>query len=133
MKTSSIKTVLFWVFTGFLCFELVYGALWDFNVLNKGYVYGVLRHLGYPLYLGDILGVSKLIAMVIILAPGFQLAKEWAYSGVAILFLGGFVSHVYSGDALNTSIWSLSFGIITIISWIIRPATRRVPAPVLSL
>lgn len=133
MKTSSIKTIVFWTITGFLCFELAYGALWDFNVLNKGYVYGVLRHLGYPLYLGGILGVSKLLAMVVILAPGLKLAKEWAYAGVVILFLGGFVSHVCAGDALSASVWSLAFGVIAIVSRILQPANRSISAPVFSI
>jgi uncharacterized membrane protein YphA (DoxX/SURF4 family) len=125
MKNQKLKTVFFWIFTALLSFELVYGALWDFNVLNKGYVYDILRHLGYPLYLAVILGVMKLVAAVVILLPGFPLQKEWTYTGVVILFAGAFASHQFAGDSIGKSGFALGFAIIGILSWILRPAGRR--------
>ncbi|GAB4039664.1 DoxX family protein [Spirosoma jeollabukense] len=115
----------YWIVTVLISFELIYGALWDFNLLNKGYVDGVLGHLGYPLYLGPILGACKLIAVVVVLLPGFRLLKEWAYAGLAILFSGAFVSHVVVGDNLGQFVWPLLFGLLVIGSWALRPANRR--------
>ena len=123
---SRAKRIAYWVITALIGFELIYGALWDFNVLNKGYIYGILDHLGYPLYLGAMLGVCKLLAVVVILLPGLLLLKEWAYAGLTILFAGAFVSHVIVGDNLGQSIWSLLFGILVIGSWALRPANRRI-------
>ena len=120
------KRVAFWIVTALISFELVYGALWDFNLLNKGYIYGILEHLGYPLYLGAMLGVCKLAAVVVILLPGFLMLKEWAYAGLTILFTGAFVSHVVVGDNLGQSVWSLMFGILVVGSWALRPANRRI-------
>lgn len=125
MKKQAIKNIFFWIVTGLLSFELVYGALWDFNILNKGYVYDILRHLGYPLYLAKILGAGKLIAAFVISIPGFGLLKEWAYTGVVILFLGGFTSHLFVGDPIEKSVWSLAFAIFGILSWILRPQSKR--------
>lgn len=122
------KRIAYWVVTALISFELIYGALWDFNVLNKGYIHGILDHLGYPLYLGPILGACKLIAVALILVPGCLLLKEWAYAGLTILFTGAFVSHVVVGDTLGQSIWSLLFGILVIGSWTLRPANRRIAA-----
>lgn len=123
---SRAKRIAYWVITAFITFELVYGALWDFNVLNQGYAYKVLGHLGYPVYLAAILGICKLIAATFILLPGFWLLKEWAYTGLVILFMGAFVSHLLVGDSPAQYIWAFLFGLLVIGSWVLRPANRRI-------
>jgi hypothetical protein len=123
---KKLKLILFWLITGFLCFELVYGALWDLNVLNKNYVSGILRHLGYPMYLGTILGAAKLIAAAILLPNGLKLAKEWAYTGTFVLFFCGFVSHLFSGDSFAQFVFALIFAIMTILSYLLRPQNRKI-------
>ncbi len=120
------KQIAYWVVTALIGFELIYGALWDFNLLNQGYIYGILTHLGYPLYLGSILGICKLVAAAIIFVPRLLLLKEWAYAGLSILFAGAFVSHTVVGDNVGQSIWSLLFGLLVIGSWALRPASRRI-------
>lgn len=125
MNWKKIKIIFFWIVTGLLCFELVYGALWDFNILNKGYVYDILQHLGYPLYLAIILGVAKLVAAIVILLPGFPLQKEWTYTGVVILFAGGFASHEFAGDSIGQSGFALAFAVLGILSWVLRPESRQ--------
>lgn len=124
-KVSKIRLVFYWLVTALICFELVYGALWDFNILNKGYIYGVLEHLGYPKYLGAILGVCKLAAAVIFVLPRLLLLKEWAYTGIVILFGAAFVSHIIMGDPVGVFIWSLLFCLLTITSYVLRPPSRR--------
>lgn len=113
---SKYRIMGYWLVTALLVFELFYGALWDFNLLNKGYVYQFLNHLGYPLYLANILASSKIAAAFVILLPGFRLQKEWAYAGAVILFMGGFMSHVAVGDGPGQFIWSLLFGIMALVS-----------------
>ena len=117
---SRARVIGYWAVTGFIVFELVYGALWDFNVLNQGYVYTVLRHLGYPLYLAGVLGACKLAAAAVIVTPGLGLLKEWAYAGVVILFAGAFVSHLAVGDGPGQFIWSFLFAVLTGLSWRLR-------------
>ena len=117
---SRARIIGYWAVTALIAFELVYGALWDFNVLNQGYVYTVLKHLGYPLYLAGMLGACKLAAAVVILTPGLPRLKEWAYAGVVILFAGAWVSHLAVGDAPGQFIWSLLFAVLTGLSWRLR-------------
>ncbi len=117
---SKARIIGYWAVTGLIAFELVYGALWDFNVLNQGYVYTVLKHLGYPLYLAGVLGACKLAAAAVILLPGLPLLKEWAYAGIVILFAGAFVSHLAVGDAPGQYIWSLLFAVLALSSWRLR-------------
>lgn len=121
---SKGRLIAYWLITALIAFELVQGALWDFNLVNKGYVYGVLAHLGYPAYLGAILGICKLLAATVFLLPGMLRVKEWAYAGAVILFLGAFTSHTIVGDGLAVSIWSFLFGLLTAASWALRPPGR---------
>jgi cbb3-type cytochrome oxidase subunit 3 len=119
------RLIAYWLVTLFICFELIYGGLWDLNVLNKNYVYGVLEHLGYPLYLAALLGVCKFAAAIVFLSPGLLLLKEWAYAGIVILFSAAFLSHLIVGDGLWTFVWSLLFSLLTVLSWALRPGNRR--------
>lgn len=124
-KYSKAKKVAYWIITGLLCFELVNGAMWDFNVLNKGYVYQVLTHLQYPVYLSTILAVSKVIAFAIIIPNGLKLLKKWAYAGTFILFAGAFTSHMSAGDSFAQAGFSLAFAMLTIASYLLRPDNRK--------
>ena len=119
-KVSKGRIIAFWIMTGLLGFELLFGALWDFNLVQKRYAYNVLSHLGYPLYLASLLGTAKILAAIVILIPGFALGKEWAYSGVVILFSGALFSHISAGDGLDKYGMAGIFLIITIISWMLR-------------
>lgn len=119
-RGSKGRSVLFWVATGLLSFELLFGALWDINLVEKGYVYDVLQHLGYPSYLASLLGTCKIAAGVIILLPRFDLIKEWAYAGIVILFGGALFSHLSTGDGPDKYGMALIFLIITIVSWLAR-------------
>lgn len=123
-KPSRVRIIGFWLTTGLLSFELLFGALWDFNFMQKGEVYGVLRHLGYPQYLAPLLGTAKVLAAVSILIPGFALVKEWAYAGVVILFSGALFSHISAGDGPDKYAMAGAFLIITIISWLLRYKDR---------
>jgi hypothetical protein len=120
------KRIAYWIVTALISFELIHGALWDFNVLNQGYVHAILTHLGYPLYLGPILGTCKLIATGFILLPRWLLFTEWAYAGLTILFAGAFVSHLVVGDKVDQSIWPLLFGLLVIGSRALRSVNRRI-------
>jgi len=99
---------------------LLLGALWDFNLVQKGYIYSVLRHLGYPSYLAPLLGTGKIIAAISIIIPGFALVKEWAYAGVVILFSGAVFSHISTEDGPGKFGMAGIFLIVTIVSWLLR-------------
>lgn len=118
--------ITYWITTSLVIFELLYGATWDFNLLNKRYVGAVMEHLGYPIYLPFILGTSKIIAAVCIGFPKLTLIKEWAYTGVMIMFLGALCSHIIVGDGISTiAFLSVCIG-LTITSYCFRPNSRRV-------
>jgi hypothetical protein len=83
--------------------------------------------LGYPLYFLNIIGTWKILAVIVILLPGFKLAKEWAYAGLFFVMTGALISHLASGDhSIKALIGPIMQTIFIILSWYFRPADRRV-------
>ncbi|MGN6397291.1 MAG: DoxX family protein [Mucilaginibacter sp.] len=93
MKTTKI---LFWVFNGLLCAMMLFSAYSYFGTpeeMNKI----VVGHFQYPPYFMGLLSTAKILAIIVILIPGFPRLKEWAYAGFAfdLVFL------IYSMMALH--------------------------------
>ncbi len=123
-RKTKIRNIFYWITTVGIGWELVFGGLWDINVLNKGYASNVMTHLGYPAYFPFIFGIAKMLAAIAVLAPGFRRLKEWAYAGVVFVFTGAAFSHLLVGEtstALQVLVW-VSFPVA---SWALRPASRR--------
>jgi hypothetical protein len=51
--------------------------------------------------------------------------KEWAYAGLFFLLSGGVISHFASGDTFLQALPVFMFMCLTVISWYLRPADRR--------
>jgi hypothetical protein len=122
---SKTKIIFYWVCTVLLTFELLYGATWDFNWLNKSFVRGILGHLGYPPYMDAFLGMAKIPAAIVILIPGFPLLKEWAYAGTVFLFMGAVYSHIAAGDSAVPAIFPGIYVVLGLASWALRPESRK--------
>ncbi len=90
-----------------------------------------VTHLGYPEYLLTILGVWKLLGVVTILAPGFPRLKEWAYAGFFFVASGAFFSHVTMQDPIGEIFPSVLLGVLTIVSWYLRPESRKLTGPLI--
>jgi len=87
-------------------------------------VYGI-EYLGYPVYFLTILGVWKILGVIAILIPKFPLVKEWAYAGFFFIMTGALFSHFAVGDPVAEMWPSLLLLTLTIVSWRLRPASRR--------
>ena len=95
MNTKTTK-ILYWVFLIiFLAFS-VFDAIGGITKQQAGV--DVMQHLGYPVYLMQILGIAKLLGVVAILQPKFNALKEWAFGGFAFTFIGAFASRAFVGD-----------------------------------
>ncbi|REH01768.1 DoxX family protein [Flavobacterium aquicola] len=82
-------------------------------------------NLGYPLYLMSILGVWKILGVITILIPKFPLLKEWTYAGFFFAMSGAAISHIIIGDNPTTLIGPLLLLFLTIVSWYLRPVSRK--------
>jgi uncharacterized membrane protein YphA (DoxX/SURF4 family) len=118
-----IKPIAYWIATLMLVSETAVGAFWD--ILKVPSSRDVIIHLGYPEYMLLILGIWKLLAVIVLLIPRFPLFKEWAYAGIFFEFSGAIASHIAKGDGFSA--WSVAaiFVLIEIISWVLRPASRK--------
>jgi DoxX-like protein len=137
---QSIRAIAYWICTFVIAFEMTAGAIW--GLLRIEYVRVVFAHLGYPVYLGTILGIWKVPFAIVLFLPGLQRLKEWAYAGAVFNYTGAAASHFLVGYASMGSSVVLSggisgpgvlspvvFALITIASWALRPPARRLSAP----
>ena len=124
-KVSKARRVTYWIFTGYLAFESILSATWDFNWLNRGFAINMMHHLGYPAYFLTIKGISTLLAAPVFVLPGMLLLKEWAYFGTAMIYIGAIASHLAVGDGFSALAGPIVFLLITITSWALRPDSRR--------
>ncbi|HZY36050.1 MAG TPA: DoxX family protein [Mucilaginibacter sp.] len=120
------RLIAYWITTGIIALQVAAGAYFDltrFPVFSK-----LAAHLGYPVYLLTILGVLRVLALVALLAPRFPRLKEWAYAGLFFEYTLALVSHVTVGDGANAWISPLLFAGILMLSWYLRPISRKLQA-----
>jgi len=117
------KRIAYWIVTIFLAIGMTAGGIQQ--MLQVGGYNEIVSALGYPLYMLSILGAWKLLAVVAILLPRFPLVKEWAYAGFFFAMSGAFISHLLVGQAFVEAVPSLILLIVTVLSWYLRPADRK--------
>jgi uncharacterized membrane protein YphA (DoxX/SURF4 family) len=117
------RTGAYWLVTAIVAGECAVGGAMD--LFRMAPFYPMMIDLGYPAYLATIMGSAKIIAAVVLLAPGLARLKEWAYAGVMINMIGAIASHVAMRQSLTNVIAPAAFAGLAILSWAWRPPTRR--------
>jgi DoxX-like family len=118
-----LKSISYWVITIVVAFCIGSGGAAELAGV-PGTVDGLVR-LGYPAYFVTIIGFWKLLGAIAILAPGFPRLKEWAYAGIFFNMTGAAATSVFVGVAQWHLIVDLVLAALTIASWALRPASRR--------
>jgi DoxX-like family len=113
----------YWLATVSVAAELALGGVWD--VARIPYVRDLVTHLGYPSYFLVLLGSWKVLGAVALLAPRRPLLKEWAYAGAFFTYTGAIVSHLTTGYALHELPLLAVLTALTVLSWALRPPSRR--------
>ena len=77
--------------------------------------------LGYPVYFIQFISIAKLIGAIVILIPGLNRIKEWAYAGLFFDLAGAIYSGVASSGKfdpmmLTMGIWILP-GVLSYYFW----------------
>ncbi len=116
-------TIAFWLATLFVALNQLWAGVSD--VLHAQPLFGILLHLGYPPYFSTLLGIWKLLAAVVLVAPRRPLVKEWAYAGLFFDFSAAIVSHVAVGDGVVSFIGPIVSIVALFGSWYLRPQSRR--------
>jgi hypothetical protein len=122
-----LKTVTYWVTTIFV--TLILGISGAMSIAHAPPLMKYLRHLGYPEYFANILGVGKAIGLLVFLVPGMPRFKEWAYAGFSITILSACYSHFCSGDRLLALEPLLTFTAL-VASYFTRPDGRKIPGSI---
>jgi hypothetical protein len=113
----------YWLATVLVVAELGLGGTWDIARIPS--VLGPVTHLGYPSYFLVLLGTWKLLGAAALLVPRRALLKEWAYAGAFFTYTGAIVSHLTTGYALGEVPVLAVLTALTVLSWALRPPSRR--------
>lgn len=116
--------IAYWIFTLFLSIAMLAGGIQQ--TLQIGGYNEIVTALNYPLYMLSIIGVWKCLGVIAILVPGFPVLKEWAYAGFFFVLSGAAVSHFASGEPFTAALPALILLAVTIFSWYLRPASRKI-------
>ena len=126
-KNFKVTKVTYWISTLWLALGmLATGAVQLFRLKEGQGGADMITHLGYPVYFLTILGFAKISGALVVLIPKFPLLKEWAYAGFCFIMCGAIVSHVAIGDPVTELLPSLLLLVLALISWYLRPVSRKV-------
>jgi hypothetical protein len=118
------KLIWYWIITALLSLGIFSGGLAQALQLKET-IQG-FKPLGYPNYFISLIGIWKMLGIIAILIPGFKLLKEWAYAGIFFTMTGAVISHIASNDVKVQIIAPIVFAVFTVLSWYLRPASRKV-------
>ncbi|HJZ80724.1 MAG TPA: DoxX family protein [Pyrinomonadaceae bacterium] len=122
-----LRSIGYWVVTGMVAFFIGSGGLAELAHV-PGNIEGLVR-LGYPEYFATIIGFWKVLGAIAILVPGFPRLKEWAYAGIFFNMTGAAATGVFTHSAEWHVIVDLVLASLTVASWALRPASRRLDGP----
>lgn len=121
---SKRNKIIYWVATIWLCLGMISTGIVQLIPLEEEVE--KMNALGYPLYFLTLIGVWKLLGVIGVLLPGYPLLKEWAYAGFFFLMSGAVFSHAAVGDQASEYFGPTLLLVLTVISWYMRPAERKV-------
>jgi hypothetical protein len=120
---SKARKIAYWFFTLWLSLGMASTGI--VQLIKPAEEVEKITHLGYPVYFLTILGIWKLLGVLTVLAPKMPLVKEWAYAGFFFAMSGAAISHIALHDPVTEILPSLLLLTLTVISWYLRPESRR--------
>jgi branched-subunit amino acid transport protein len=85
--------------------------------LTKPEVAESFRHLGFPDFFRIELAFAKIIAFLALMIPQVPVKiKEWAYAGIAIVYVSASIAHYSIGDAVSMIITPIIFLALLMVS-----------------
>lgn len=123
-QSQKRKKIFYWIFTLWMSLGMASTAI--VQLLQNKDELANFTNLGYPSYLMIIIGVWKLLGVIVILIPKCLLLKEWAYAGFFFVMSGAVISHLIIGDTAGRTFPAVLLLALVIISWYLRPDTRKI-------
>ncbi|MFT3681552.1 MAG: DoxX family protein [Ferruginibacter sp.] len=97
--TPKTINIVYWITTILFAALMILSAIPNIMV-NEESVKFMHDMLGYPVYFIPFIGIAKLVGSIVILIPGLNKVKEWAYAGLFFDLAGA----VYSGIAVAKAV-----------------------------
>ncbi len=127
IRTRALADGRYWLATAAVAAELGLGGVWD--IARLPFVRDLVTHLGYPSYFLVLLGTWKVLGAIALLIPRRPLLKEWAYAGAFFTYTGAIASHLTTGYDLAEVGLLAVLAALTVVSWALRPPSRRTGHP----
>src|SRR5947209_3203327 len=119
------KTIPYWIATALFCLQMSFTA---YAQLRLPQVATAFAHLGFPAYFRVELSWTKLLGVVLILAPAPARLKEWAYAGFAINLASALIAHLSVGDGPEAWGWAAATGVLWGLSYFFWRRLQATPA-----
>jgi hypothetical protein len=117
---SKSTSLAYWISTALFAALMIFSAVGGLQPTRQAIE---LMHegLGYPVYFIQFISIAKLAGSIVILIPGLNRIKEWAYAGLFFDLAGAIYSGIASAGKfdplmLTMAIWILP-GIISYYFW----------------
>ncbi|MET3293138.1 UNVERIFIED_CONTAM: putative membrane protein YphA (DoxX/SURF4 family) [Brevibacillus sp. OAP136] len=117
------KKIAYWTVTLLLAASVMLSGIGQ--LMQFGGNIELVTKLGYPLYILTILGIWKVLGAIALVVPGFPRLKEWTYAGIFFVMTGAALSHAFANDFGFPIILPLSYAVLNIVSWALRPMSRK--------
>ena len=121
---SKRNKIIYWIATAWLALGMLSTGI--MQLLHVKEETDLMIQIGYPAYFLTLLGITKIIGVAIILAPGLVLLKEWAYAGFFFTMAGAVYSHAASGNSVGEIAPPLLLLALSVVSWYFRPSSRKI-------
>ena len=112
--TLKANIIVYWIVTALFCLQMSFTA---YAQLRLPQVATAFAHLGFPAYFRVELSWTKLLGVVLILAPAPAWLKEWAYAGFAITLASAVIAHLSVGDGPDAWGWAAGTAVLWAISY----------------
>lgn len=117
--------IIYWITTGLVVLGMAMSA---FMYLSRNAeLMKNFTAIQMPLYIVPLLGVSKLLGAIALIAPASRQLKEWAYAGFTFTFIGAIWVHIATGTPWVAPLVFLILLAVSYVFWI-RPSAVRISA-----
>jgi hypothetical protein len=103
--------LLYWIFTILFAGLMIFSAVGGIQP-NADTIKMMHDGMGYPIYFIQFISVAKVLGAIVILIPGLNRIKEWAYAGLFFDLAGAIysltVAFGFSAPMLGMLIWVIA-------------------------
>jgi len=109
--TAKTTNTLYWIFTVIFAALMIFSSVGGLQPTQQAIQF-LHDGLGYPVYFIQFISVAKVLGSIVILIPGLNRIKEWAYAGLFFDLAGAVFSGIASSGKFDPMM-------LTMLGWIL--------------